>query len=940
MKKYLLLPFISLLFVSFACANEIVWPQDASDLEPDPSVTFGQLENGVRWAFLPNTEPPGRLSLRLYVNAGSLMEREDQRGLAHFSEHMGFNGTEHFDADKMVKFFQRLGMSFGGDTNAHTSFKETVYKLELPNTTDEVMTPSFEMLRDYAVGMLMKTEEIEKERGVILSEINSRDSAQYRSMLDAYNFLLPHTIIPTRFTLGLKDVVTHFDPQVIRDFYKTWYTPDRLCVVGVGDCDLDTFKSYLEKEFGTIAKNENPLPDPDLGLVMPRGLEARVFVDDELSNVTVSIMNAFMDVQPDSVAQRIKGMKEQMAQAIVSRRLEKLSKKEGSGIIGGSMYEYLFLHKIHIAGIDVECSAENWRATVNVAEQELRKALQYGFSDSEFEEVKANYINAYKQAAASASTRLSKDLSSQIVNNTSNDLVFTSPQQELDTMLPVLEKMTKEDIHKALVDEWSYQSRLVYVEGNLPEEGVREADVMQEFLQSSQIAVDAPEETEVTEWAYSDFGKQGTVADSVYVEDLNIHQYKLSNNVFVNIKQTDFTADQVLVQVRFGAGKLSTNPAQEGYALALGSTFIQGGLEAHSWDDLQQILAGKTTQVAFNMGDDFFGFGGSSNAADFELEMQLLAAYFTHPGFRPEALRQLSKVLDPIYSQLGHDPFGVFQKDVFRFIGGDDYRFGYPEREIFDTLDYDAANAWLKDVLDNSRVEISIVGDIDPQSALSAVLKTFGTLSVRPEETPSYDEKRIVNFPIGVSKEFDYESELTKSISGVAFKTTDMMTDMNLSRRISTLASIYGDRMRVKIREEIGESYSPMAFNRGSNVYEDFGALYGLVLCTPDQAESIQEILKQIAVDLHDNGATEDELVRARRPIVNSIEQQLRKNVYWLNQVLSGSQENPKQFDWARTIGTYYQTITLDQINELAKEYLDTDSAAGFTIMPQAAEEK
>ncbi|MFT4550929.1 MAG: zinc protease, partial [Verrucomicrobiales bacterium] len=210
------------------------WGFETSDLKPDPEITFGTLGNGLRYVILPNAEPPERTSLRLYVDAGSLMETEKQRGLAHFIEHMAFNGTKNFPGGKMVEYFQRLGMSFGGDTNAHTSFKETVYKLELPKPDEKLLREGLQLFRDYADGMLLTQNEIEKERGVILSEKLTRDSPDSRTMEAAFDFALPDSIISKRLPIGTKEVIKGAGRDTFVDFYKKWYTCDRMVFVAVG----------------------------------------------------------------------------------------------------------------------------------------------------------------------------------------------------------------------------------------------------------------------------------------------------------------------------------------------------------------------------------------------------------------------------------------------------------------------------------------------------------------------------------------------------------------------------------------------------------------------------------------------------------------------------------------------------------------------------------
>ena len=314
-----------------------VWAHDSSDLKPDPAITFGVLDNGFRYAIMPNPEPPKRLSLRLYVDAGSLMETDEQQGLAHFIEHMAFNGTKNFPAGEMVEYFQRLGMSFGGDTNAHTSFKETVYKLELPKPDEDLIKRSLLLLRDYADGMLMSSAELDKERGVILSEMLTRDSAQWRTQKVAYKFALPDSLISKRFPIGIKEVINGADREVFMDFYRRWYTPERMALVITGAADPEKLLPLIRSQFSGMKRSVTPNPDPQLGKITTgRGVIAKSHYEKEATETSVSIeVVSPYKWKPDSSKKRVQNMSLRIASSIINNRLSELAKKEGAVITGG-----------------------------------------------------------------------------------------------------------------------------------------------------------------------------------------------------------------------------------------------------------------------------------------------------------------------------------------------------------------------------------------------------------------------------------------------------------------------------------------------------------------------------------------------------------------------------------------------------------------------------
>jgi zinc protease len=258
-----------------------LWPHEQSDIAIDPAIHFGQLDNGLRYAILPNAEPPGRVSLRLHVGAGSLDEAEDQRGLAHFMEHMVFNGSRNFpDVEALIPQMQRLGIAFGAHANAYTSFDETVYMLDLPNTDTDTLDLTFTVMRDFADGALIKPEEVEKERGVVLAELKSRDSVGMRLMEQRLAFLMPDFLASERLPIGLQSIIETAPPERFIEFYKTHYIPSNMAFVVVGDIDPVAIETRIREIFYSMQNPDTPYLEPDLG-TLPKdfGFRAGVFTD-------------------------------------------------------------------------------------------------------------------------------------------------------------------------------------------------------------------------------------------------------------------------------------------------------------------------------------------------------------------------------------------------------------------------------------------------------------------------------------------------------------------------------------------------------------------------------------------------------------------------------------------------------------------------------------
>ncbi len=921
---------------STASNDPIPLPQENSDIPADSAVTWGVLENGLRYAILPNEEPPNRVSMRLFVDAGSLMEADNQQGLAHFLEHMAFNGTENFPAGEMVEYFQRLGMGFGNHTNAHTSFQETVYKLELPNSEQKMVEEGLQLLRDYADGMLLLTDEIEDERGVIMSEKRTRDSVGWRTFVEQIEFAFPDHRLSRRMPIGTEEVIQKAPRERFVEFYENWYTPNRMAVIVVGDVKADEAKQFIEKHFADM-KTREKRKAPEMGSVSNREFATHYHYEEEAGEASVSIEALQSRIDPaDDSARRAKDLTRMLAGRIVNRRLERLAKMEDSPVSSASMHvgDFFDLGFALYSSIDADCKPENWEQAVALIEQELRRALEFGFTQGELDESKAVIAKLYDEAARQMGTRKSRDLANEIASRLGKRRIFTSPSEDLPRVTEALENITAESCQESLRAIWgNADETLVLVSGNAKIEGEVLASIEKAYRSSKEIAVTPPEEVEVTEFAYSDFPAAGKVAEKTLVEDLEVTQLLFENGVRANLKPTDFEDNVVYVKARIGSGLL-TEPV-EGLSFFLSSTFSKGGLEAHSQDDLKQLFAGESVNVRFDVDSDAFTLTGATTPEDLRTQLMLMRAYLTNPGFRSESATEFRRALDYLYQQLEATPGGFAQDKVARFLHSGDTRFGYPDRKRAEALTLEQAKEWVVPELQSGYLEISVVGDIEAEAVIEALSETFGSLPKRKSEKPAYETEREVSFPEATTKKFEFDSEIPKGMAVVHWPTTDIF-DIEKSRRLGMLSAILDDRLRIKIREELGDAYSPFAHNLPSDSWTDYGYLFASVTIDPDQAESVTEVISEIAKELSTGEAiTEDELERAKKPQVVQIEEMRRTNRYWMGSVLENSQERPERLEWSRSFVEDYNSITVDEVNALAKEFLTSETQVNVTVTPK-----
>ena len=930
-------PVLALFLLAPLLAFAANFAHETSDLAVDPAIHWGRLENGLRYAILPNHEPKGRVSLRLAVHAGSLYENENQRGLAHFLEHMAFNGSRHFPSASVVEFFQRLGMEFGGDTNASTGFDRTIYQLELPDTKPSTLRESFTFLADVAGGLAIEPRMIDKERGIILSEKRARDSVGLRTFLAELEFLVPDSRLPQRLPIGLEDVINTADRDRFVEFYDAWYRPERMFLVVVGDIEPAAAETLVKELFTPLAARAPALPEPKLGTVTPpEAILATLHPEPEAGTTNVSLETVVpYHFEPDTAALRLKYLPRTLALRMLNQRLSILAKKEGAPFVSGLVGVTEQFDFFRNASIELNCRPEQWSAALAVADQELRRALEFGFQPSELAEAVAEMRNNLEQAVSTAPTRRSNALADELAEDLIDRAVPTHPSADLALYQPALAKITPEDCAIALRSAWSEANgREIFVSGNvtLPE---APQTIAAAYRTSHAVPVSAQAKTEQEAFAYTNFGAPGKVVKQDSVADLGATLIQFSNGVRLNLKPTDFEAGRIRLSVRVGGGLLTIPPDQSGLGVLANVAFTAGGLGRHSVDDLQHLLAGKTIGLAFSAGPDAFEFNGETNRADLLLQLQLFSAYLTDPGYRPESLRQLHKSADQLYAQLAHTPEGPFQLEVDRLLAGGDVRFGLPAQPVLLSRTLDELKAWLTPEFAHGAIEIAIVGDFDPAATISAVAQTFGALPVRGGK-PAYDAARKITRPaLPLVKQYTVESEIPKGVVRLYWPATDAR-DVHLARRLRLLADVFSDRLRVKIREEMGGTYSPYAGSSLSDTYPGYGYLLADATVAPDQARAVADAVKAVAASLQKTGVTAEELVRAKQPVLTALRESARTNPYWLGSVLGSAQEFPQKLDWSRTRYTDMESITTAELSALAQLYLDPAKASEFIVLPVA----
>ncbi len=907
------------------------WPHESSDLKPDPALVFGTLENGLRYVILPNQEPKNRLAMYLNVQAGSLQETDAQRGIAHYLEHMLFNGTTHYPPGTLVDYFQSIGMAFGPDTNAHTSYEETVYKLLLPNSEKKTLQDGMQLLADYAGGALLLPEEVDKERGVILAEKRQRDSASSRVYKAKIQQSFSETLLAERDIIGLEEVIEQTDSALLRAYYERWYRPENMIVVVVGDGDVDLIQEVIALNFKELKPAVQELPPcPDFGQVKENGIEVLYHSEADLGYTQITLGTVWNEEQQAFTRdQALQELRNYAAQSLFKHRLNSLLNAAHSPLTQASFYTGTLVQRWGYATLEAQSSAEQWQDALALLHYTLRQTLHSGFSAAELERVREEIMTSLRQQVQAADSRRSSNLARELVYSLNNNRVFLSPEQEMAVYGPALTGLTVEEVNASFRKLWSHRQS-IQVAGNAEIEG---SEQILAVFNTAGVAELAPwqEQKQVSFPYLPQPEHQAEIEQHIPYPAIGVDRYLFSNGLTVNLKVTDFEPNQVLMALSFGSGSLvQPSPGLGQLAQMFLSESGVGGLNQ---EELQAALASATASVHFRVDEDSFQFKGRGLSSESELLLQLLHTHLYDPAFRAEAFERVQRRMNQAYSQLQNSVEGMMQLEGERFLAGGNLRYGMVPQEMLQQRRAEEIEKWLRPVFQTAALELSVVGDFDTEEILRWAGIYFGEEG--RSRTGEQVEGEQISFPAGKSLHRKVETSSDKAMLTVAWQTDDFW-DIGRTRRLSVLASLLDDRLRKQIRDALGLAYSPYIFNRSSTVDPGYGLLRGVVVVEPEQASLVSQKIRQAGATLAgEQKIEEQELRRALEPILTSIRDTVRNNRYWLESVLMGSSRHPQRLQWPESIQSDFAAVTGDELLALAARYLQAEKAAEVILLPE-----
>ncbi|WP_308516187.1 M16 family metallopeptidase [Sphingomonas flavescens] len=895
------------------------WGIASTDVTPDPAIRYGKLPNGLRYAIMHNALPPGAATIEMQYRFGSIGEADNERGLAHFLEHMAFNGTTHVPEGEMEARLQREGLAMGADTNALTGFDTTTYIFNVPKADAERLDSAFFLLREVASEMKLDPVSVNRERAVVLSEGRTRGGFIPNETIDLLRFQLPLAPYWQRLPIGTEAAINGATAATLRSLYQRYYRPENATLIVVGDVDPNAIERKIRASF---ADWSNPTPSAP---PLPRGRVDWTRPEDfhNLINTTRPTIVDYTVLRPwqsapDTLAERRRRTIEALSIAAFNRRLQRLTNQPGTALIGASAVQQQREGTARLTTLKVIAQDGAWKPALTAAEQEIRRAQQHGFTESELQTVVEQGRGAVHGAAAQAASRTNMSIANAILTAGATDQFVTTPAFRAATYDSFVRGLKPADLQNAFRDAWTGSAPLIHLTTKTP---IARQDVTLALSYSRKTAVSAPPESKAAAFAYDRFGTPGKVASDKRVAELGVRQIRFRNNVSLTLKKTKFEPGKVRFMVRLGDGELDLPRDKPGLGLMMSLTSAAAGLGKHSTEDLQEILAGKSVRLGSSVTDDAFVAGGTTATEDLPLQMKVSAAYLLDPGFRAEAQAKWLNALPMLERELDSQPETVANSRLPALLADGDTRFGVPGDAALRSRTFAEAKAAITPLLAKAPIDVTIVGDFDEATAIGAVAQTFGALPARAPEAGPLADSQSAHFRRDPSPILLYhDGRPDKAMIQIAWPTTDDSKFEDVVG-LALLKDVLNLKLMQTIRAQLGDTYAPTVKSVMSDVFPGFGYLSVSAIVAPEKADEVETAIQTAATELRTTLVSDDLLARARNPELARADKGLQDNGYWLA-ALIGTQKDPRRLDRITGLRGSLERVTAADIQRLAQKYL------------------
>jgi zinc protease len=937
MKRRYFLLFVWLLIVSFQLSAQV---NPADPLPLDPKVKIGKLPNGLTYYIRQNKKPEQRVELRLVVNAGSINEDDDQQGLAHMSEHMAFNGTKNFKKNDIVSFLQDIGVGFGNDLNAYTSFDETVYILPIPTSKPGNLEKGFQVLEDWAHNVTYNTEDIEGERAIILEESRLGKGANDRMFRKLFPKLFAESKYADRLPIGMDSIIKTFKPDAIRRFYKDWYRPDLMAVIVVGDIEPSKAEEMVRKHFSSLASPANPRKREYAAMPPYKTSDAMVVTDKEATGYIFSVnYPAYKENPSTTVGDYRDDLVQQLFNTIMNQRLQELTQKENPPFLYAATDFSTYGRGYEAFSLFANVGTGDVNRAMNTVLEELERTKRYGFTPAELDRAKKNMMTSYERAYNNRDKTESDNYVQEYVNNFLQQEPAPGIEKEFDYVKAILPGITIDEVNAVSNKFKNEKNRFAFVAGPEPKADDKlpgSKDLLAAIGASEKADVKAYEEKAIQATLLTAAPKAGRVVSKTKNTLLGTTELKLSNGVTVTLRPTDFKNDQILMGATRHGGKNNYGLADKynaEYATAIVSAM---GVGNFSPTDLRKVLAGKTASVNPTFSATSEGMRGNSSVKDLESMLQLAYLYFTEPRKDTALFKSFVQRNKSQYAMLSANPQAAFIDTMYKTLFNNNplAPVAVPKSEYYDKIDLDRSLGIYRERFgDASGMNFVFVG------------------SFKEEEIIPLVEKYIASLP-ATGKKFNYADNKVRTIEGkktmtvnkgkeqkslvLAFYAGEIPYSEDLELKTQAMSEVLNIRIIEELREKIQGIYGGGTFASLEKIpYSNYNFVLQLP-CGPEKVDTLVKAVKKEFEMLARKGPDQKYLDKVKKQWLEQHKTQMKENNVWLDQLLGFKSQggDPKRF---LEYEKYVNALTPKDVQQAAKLILDGKNQFFAILMPEGA---
>ena len=904
----------------------------------------GTLSNGLVYYVKHNQEPRNRAQLSLVVRAGSVLEEEDQRGLAHFVEHMAFNGTARFEKQQIIDYLESIGSNLGADLNAQTGYDHTMYWLEIPTDDPDILETAFQILSDWAYAVSFAPEEVELERDVVLEEWRLGQGFNSRLLDDLFPLLFGSSRYTDRSPIGLTEVIETAPVERLRDYYERWYRPDLMAVIAVGDFDTELIESKVRQHFApppegealqeraaAAPSTERPrfeVPDHDAPRVV-------VFSDPEAPGTQV---NLYLKLPPDTgqgLAAFRRLVVERLAFMMLNARLTERAQAADPPYIVAEGYRSALVEPLDIVTFSGWVQQDGVERGFAALLEDIQRVRQHGFTDSELARAKVNLLSAVESVYKERDQLFSANLAQEYADHFLSGTPAPGVEAEWELYQELLPQVSLAEVGD-VASSWTRSGNTVLLvmrpEGTEASTDDELAAAVRTQLESADtLAVDPYVDTFDDVPLLATLPTPGSITEEEWIESIDAVRWTLSNGITVIAKQTDFRNDEVVVGA-YSPGGHSLVADADHFSARYAAVLVGGsGAGPHDNVTLDKLLAGKQVSVSPYIGELFEGFSGSASPEDMETLFQLITLYATEPRLDPVFFERYQSALRSLAETSSAQPDALFSDTVNTVLSQGHLRRRPLTLELLEEFSSERAEAVYADrFADLGDATFVFVGAFDWEDLRSLTATYLASLPT----TGRVEQWRDV----GIDPPAGLEDHVVRSGIEPRSRTTLVFAgDMEWSRQEALTLTVAGEmlqtRLRERIREQLGGTYS-IGVNAGSRTLPD--AEYEVAIFFGSDPSRVEELLGEVLAQVEwlRAGGEQRYLNTAKELLSTPRQEQLRDNGFWLNEIQIATQRG-ESFTEINRFDELLEALTLEQVAAAAQRYFTGDRYVRVVLLPE-----